>query len=190
MKLYRGYKKRPKFASPKLVQEWEELSRLKESCIAETKDIIKVINKMGADKFTRWAELSPIVGPQFFTDQEVVAREFAGGKGFVVAFEVLEHLKDPKNALINIKKMLTKNGTLIFSTPFPTKRSLGDPTHINVHEEKWWLKVGKMAGYKDCKMVHATFVPFFYKYSSMFSFGLPVKTNIPYINSTVFFIFK
>lgn len=109
---------------------------------------------------------------------------------FVVAFEVLEHLNDPENALIKIKKMLNNNGTLIFSTPFPTKRSLGDPTHINVHEEKWWIKMGKKAGYKNCKMVHATFVPFLYKYGSMFSFGLPIKTNIPYINSTVFFIFK
>ena len=109
---------------------------------------------------------------------------------FVVAFEVLEHLKDPKKALFNIKNLLNKNGVLIFSTPFPTKRSLGDPTHINVHEEQWWLNLGREVGYKECLMLHATFVPFLYKYGSMFSFGFPIKTNIPYINSTVFFIFK
>ena len=109
---------------------------------------------------------------------------------FIVAFEVLEHLKDPENALINIKKMLNKNGTLIFSTPFPTKRSLGDPTHINVHEEKWWLYIGKKVGFSKTKLIHATFLPFVYRFSKYISLGLPIKTNIPYINSTVFFIFK
>ena len=109
---------------------------------------------------------------------------------FVVAFEVLEHLIDPLNALKNINKLLNKEGILIFSTPFPTKRSLGDPTHINVHQEKWWLSLGKKAGYSKTKLIHATFLPFVYRFSKYLSFGLPIKTNIPYINSTVFFIFK
>jgi len=109
---------------------------------------------------------------------------------FIVAFEVLEHLRKPKRALINIKKMLKDDGTLIFSTPFPTKRSLSDPTHINVHEEKWWLKLGKKTGYKKTKVVYATFVPFLYRISKYFSFGFPVKLNLPYVNSTCFVIFE
>ena len=109
---------------------------------------------------------------------------------FIVAFEVLEHLNSPEKALLNVKKMLNKNGILIFSTPFPTKRSLGDPTHINVHQEKWWLSLGKKAGYSKTKLIHATFLPFVYRFSKYLSLGLPIKTNIPYINSTVFFIFK
>ena len=57
--------------------------------------------------------------------------------------------------------MLNKNGTLIFSTPFPTKRSLGDPTHINVHEEKWWLYIGKKLDFQKQNL----YTPHFYHLS-------------------------
>lgn len=109
---------------------------------------------------------------------------------YIVAFEVLEHLKNPFKALKNIKKLLNKNGILIFSTPFPTKRSLSDPTHTNVHKPSWWINVGKKVGYSDIKVIHATFVPFLYRISKILSIGFPFKSDIPYINSTVFFIFK
>jgi len=109
---------------------------------------------------------------------------------YIIAFEVLEHLKSPARALKNIKAKLKKGGTVIFSTPFPTKRSLADPTHINVHRESWWMKLGKETGFKNLKMVHATFIPFLYRVSSIFSFGFPVKTDIPFVNCTVFFLFQ
>lgn len=109
---------------------------------------------------------------------------------YIVAFEVLEHLKDPGKALKNIRKMLNKGGVFIFSTPFPTKRSLSDPTHINVHEASWWLKLGKQTGYNKTKAIYATFLPFLYRISSSLSIGFPFKSNIPYINSTCFLIFK
>lgn len=108
---------------------------------------------------------------------------------FVFSFEVLEHLKNPEKALINIKEMLKKDGILIFSTPFPTKRSLSDPTHINVHEEKWWLELGKKTGYNKRKVIYATFIPYLYRISSVFSWGFPLKTDIPFANSTAFYIF-
>lgn len=109
---------------------------------------------------------------------------------YIVAFEVLEHLKDPIKALINIKKLLNKNGILIFSTPFPTKRSLSDPTHINVHKPSWWLNVGKIAGFSKLEFKYATFIPFLYRISKILSIGFPFKSNISYVNSTVFLIFK
>lgn len=108
----------------------------------------------------------------------------------IFAFEVFEHLSNPDIAIKNIKKKLKKGGILIFSTPFPTKRSLADPTHINVHNENWWKKIGKTEKFTEIKVIHATFVPFLYRISSIFSHGFPIKTNIPFVNSTVFFIFK
>lgn len=107
---------------------------------------------------------------------------------FVVAFEVLEHLKNPENSLKNIHKMLNKNGILIFSTPFPTKRSLSDPTHLNVHPASWWLKVGKSVGFSKTKVIYVTFIPFLYRISRYFSVGFPFKSDIPYLNSTCFLI--
>ncbi len=109
---------------------------------------------------------------------------------YIVAFEVLEHLKNPGLGLKNIKAKLKKGGTLIFSTPFPTKRSIADPTHINVHGEKWWLESGKRAGFKKRRLIHATFVPYLYRISKIFSWGVPIKTDIPFVNSTCFFIFQ
>ena len=41
----------------------------------------------------RWAELSKIAGPQFFTDNEAVARGFAGEKGFVIALDVAGEIR-------------------------------------------------------------------------------------------------
>lgn len=109
---------------------------------------------------------------------------------YLVAFEVLEHLKDPEKSLKHIKSMLKKDGVLIFSTPFPTKRSLSDPTHINVHEMSWWLKLGKKVGFSKTKGVYATFVPFLYRISKYFSIGFPIKSDTPYLNSTCFLIFE
>ncbi len=114
----------------------------------------------------------------------------AGGFDIIFAFEVLEHLKNPKVALKNIKKKLKSGGVFIFSTPFPTKRSLADPTHINVHNESWWKNLAKSENFRSIKIVHATFIPYLYRFSSLLSIGLPVKTDIPFVNSTVFFILK
>ena len=109
---------------------------------------------------------------------------------YIVGFEVLEHLKNPQKALSNIYSLLKKDGTLIFSTPFPSKRSLSDPTHINVHEKSWWLIAGRRADFKKMKVVYATFIPFLYRINKAFSIGFPIKTNIPFINSTAFYIFQ
>lgn len=109
---------------------------------------------------------------------------------YVVAFEVLEHLKDPEKSLRNVRKMLGNGGIFVFSTPFPTKKSLSDPTHINVHEASWWIKAGKKAGFSKTKAVYATFTPFLYRISKYLSMGFPVKSDIPYINSTCFLIFE
>lgn len=109
---------------------------------------------------------------------------------YIVAFEVLEHLKNPGKALENIFEKLKKGGVLIFSTPFPTKRALTDPAHINVHEASWWLNLGIKSGFGRRRVVYATFIPFLYRINKRFSFGFPIKLNLPYVNSTCFMIFE
>lgn len=109
---------------------------------------------------------------------------------YIFAFEVIEHIKNPLKALVNIKKMLKNRGVLIFSTPFPTKEMLSDPMHINVHPPKFWLAEGEKIGYKSVEMKSVSFIPFLYKLHSFFSIAVPFRVDNYFINSTGIYIFK
>lgn len=109
---------------------------------------------------------------------------------YIFAFEVLEHLNDPYKALFNMKRLLKKSGVLIFSTPIPTKQTLADPMHINVHDSKFWLNHGKYLKFKKVYFKNASFIPFFYRYSSIFSIGFPFKINLPFVNNTCLYFFE
>lgn len=109
---------------------------------------------------------------------------------FIFAFEVFEHLKNPTKAIENSYKMLKKGGTLVFSTPYPTKETLSDPFHINVNLPQFWLSVGKKLRFKDVDVKYASFVPFLYRFHSFFSRAIPFRIASHYVNSTCFYIFK
>jgi len=107
---------------------------------------------------------------------------------YIFAFEVFEHLENPREAIMNCYKMLKKDGVLIFSTPFVTKQSLADPTHINVHAPDWWKSVCKESEFKKVEMVPATFVPFLYQIHPILSQGFKLKFEFPLVNTTAFYI--
>lgn len=109
---------------------------------------------------------------------------------FIFAFEVLEHLENPRQALLNIKRALTKDGVLVFSTPEPTPRVLADPMHINVHTPKYWVSLGRSLKYKSVSYQPVAFIPYFYRYTSLLSIGFPIRLNLPFINNTCFYFFK
>lgn len=109
---------------------------------------------------------------------------------YIFALEVLEHLKNPKLSLKNINKKLKKGGTLVFSTPYPTKWSKSDPTHVSVNYPKAWLLLGKNTGFKEVTFKYATFIPFFYRYTNFLNGALPFKIDNRFINSTCFYFFK
>lgn len=109
---------------------------------------------------------------------------------YIIAFDVVEHFENPEAAFKNIFKKLKNGGCFILSTPFPTKRSLSDPTHINVHNASWWLKLSRKTGFRKPKVIYATFVPFLYRISKYLSIGFPFKSDLPYVNSTCFIILK
>ncbi len=113
-----------------------------------------------------------------------------GEYDLIFAFEVLEHLKNPKKSMKNLKNRLKEDGVLIFSSPSPTKRTLADPTHINVKTPEEWVKIGKEMGFEKTKFQYVSFLPFLYRYSSFLSRAFPIKTNLPIIVNTCFFIFE
>lgn len=109
---------------------------------------------------------------------------------YIFALEVVEHLKNPKKALQNMKKLLKKDGILVFSTPIPTKRILADPMHINVHKPHYWTNFGKSLGYREIFFKQVAFIPYLYRFHPIFSLGFTVKFNIPFVNNTCFYFFK
>lgn len=108
----------------------------------------------------------------------------------IFVIKTLERLKDPKKALKSLKSRLKKDGVLIFSSPYPTKRTLADPTHINIKPPDEWIKMGKELGFKKMKFNYVSFLPFIYRYHSFLSRAFPIKTDLPIIVNTCFFFFE
>lgn len=109
---------------------------------------------------------------------------------YIFALEVMEHLKNPIRALKNSKKMLKREGTLVFSTPYPTKETLANPFHINVNLPEFWLLEGKKIGFKNVKVKYVSFIPFLYRFHSLFSQAFPLRIDSHFINSTCFYFFR
>ena len=58
------------------------------------------------------------------------------GYDFIIMIDVIEHIKHDKQALLNVKKMLAKGGTLILSTPNRLSRYRKADTHIREYAPK------------------------------------------------------
>ena len=55
---------------------------------------------------------------------------------YIVMIDVLEHIKDEKSALENVKKMMAKDGTLILSTPNRLSRYRKGESHVREYAPK------------------------------------------------------
>lgn len=109
---------------------------------------------------------------------------------FVFAFEVLEHLKNPSAGLKNIKKIISDNGLLIVTTPYPFKKYIDINTHVSVFKPEEWVILMKKAGFNKVKFQPVTFLPFLYRLNPRLSIILPFNSNLPFVNSTVFYVAK
>lgn len=108
----------------------------------------------------------------------------------IYAFEVIEHLKDPLKAIINMKNKLKTNGFLICSTPNKDYDMSSDPTHVNVKSKKEWVDIFKFVGFKSVNVTQVSFLPFFYKFNKNFHLIFPFATRSKYINSPLFIVAK
>ncbi len=87
MKLYRGFKQRPKFYLSQSETELEILEQRSE-ILSKTTGLFEYFRAF--KELPRLNELRRIAQPQYFTDQEQIARDFAGEKGFVLVIEIDE----------------------------------------------------------------------------------------------------
>jgi 2-polyprenyl-3-methyl-5-hydroxy-6-metoxy-1,4-benzoquinol methylase len=78
---------------------------------------------------------------EFLVWDATAKREFDDGFDLIVAFEVVEHLDDPEDALKSWRSLLRPGGWLAFTTPNrfgPAARHWRDPTHVNVRSSSGW----------------------------------------------------
>lgn len=106
----------------------------------------------------------------------------------IFSFEVIEHLEDPLQALKNMRSKLKEGGIVVCSTPNDHPHLYNDPTHINVKNDKQWMKVFKKAGFKKIFLYQVSFLPFFYRLSQRFHIIIKKPIYSKYINSPLFII--
>ncbi len=104
----------------------------------------------------------------------------------IYAFEVIEHLENPRRCLSHMYTMLKPGGKLICSTPYPYPYVYFDETHISVKYPDEWIKLFKGCGFKQVKYKQIGFIPFFYRFSKYLHITLPFGLDTKYINSPVF----
>jgi SAM-dependent methyltransferase len=92
---------------------------------------------------------------------------FEGPFALITAIEVVEHLPEPKTALMEMRQRLAPGGTLVMTTPNPRNfmpfrnPAFQDPTHVNVHEPDWWRGVLRDADFvveDDCTYLGIPFL--------------------------------
>lgn len=80
---------------------------------------------------------------------------FVGDFDSITCFDVIEHLGDPKRALINIHRKLKKGGVLVLTTPNTKSDFLKafsrwpeDKTHISLKSPKEWNTILRKLGFR------------------------------------------
>ena len=87
----------------------------------------------------------------------------------IVILNVLEHLFDTNNAILEIKKVLKKNGNLIISTPF-IYRYHGAPDDYNRYTMSYLEKILRLNKFKLTKKINCGTGPFLAGYSLIFDY--------------------
>jgi 2-polyprenyl-3-methyl-5-hydroxy-6-metoxy-1,4-benzoquinol methylase len=96
---------------------------------------------------------------------DIEKHEIAGRYDVILAFDVLEHLKNPESAMLELKKALKKDGTFIFSVPnnqgiygaaATLIMNIFDRTHISTFKREKWLAILNGLGFRQLAEVNVT----------------------------------
>ena len=66
---------------------------------------------------------------------------------FIIAFEVIEHLKNPDMAISEFYRCLKKGGVLLLTTPTPRSPAANYPEHVSIRSRKAWIKALESTGF-------------------------------------------
>lgn len=107
----------------------------------------------------------------------------------VFAFEVLEHLEDPRKVMDIVYMLLKNSGYFIGTSPFPYKKNVyADKTHIYLLHPDNWRKLLQETLFSTIKMYPMSFVPYLWRFSRHLNFRLPFYCPLPYFISTSLFV--
>jgi len=87
----------------------------------------------------------------------------------IIAFDVFEHLNNPKKIIKKIYTHLTQNGILIFIVPnnygilgliFTKIFNFMDKTHISTYKRKFWIEFVRNSGFYDFEILNESIIGF------------------------------
>jgi SAM-dependent methyltransferase len=108
---------------------------------------------------------------------------------FIYAFEVLEHLDNPSEAIEKIYSLLKPGGTFCGTTPFPFKKNvLADDTHLSVLHPSNWIRLFQMARFNLPQTYALSFAPLLWRISPGLNVRLPFYVPISRTISTCLII--
>lgn len=109
----------------------------------------------------------------------------------VVAFEVLEHLRDPFDSLEKINKCLKKNGVFCGTSPFPFyKNVVSDNSHLYVLHPANWGRLFLKKGFRKVDHFPMSFFPLLWKLNPKFNIRIPFYVPFRHFISTTLIIAK
>lgn len=105
------------------------------------------------------------------------------------AFEVFEHLDNPRQALTHLHSLMEKNGRLIATSPFPFPKNIwGDKTHTYVLHPANWQKLLEEAGFSQVETQPMSFPPFLWRLHPSLNVRLPFYVGLPQTISTTLLV--
>jgi len=134
-------------------------------------------------------EASKLIGKNHLKVLDIEKESINGKYDIILAFDVLEHLKNPSKALFKIKKSLKKNGVFIFSVPnnyglfgklMTSFFNYIDKTHVSTYERDKWIRIMENAGFNIEIYNEHLFGISKYDMTKYFSFNLVIvaKKNV------------
>ena len=93
-----------------------------------------------------------------------------GSFDLVTMLELLEHLQDHRHLIGEVSRVMKKGGTVFVTTPFDL--SPEEPSHINIHPRKFWIKEFESFGFEYARDVTYSFPPVLGSSKSLLKAGI------------------
>ena len=131
--------------------------------------------------------LSPTVPFQHFDIESEVPR---GTFDRILSFEVLEHVNKLKDTVSHIYSALRKGGYFVGSTPYPFKRNIEVPTHVNVHAPDYWKTLFRSSGFRSVATYPMSVPPLIWRIHPSLGFVVTKYIDLPMWVSSILIVAK